>query len=182
MTTQTFAAQRLRSIVERLTRLDADKKAVAADIGEVLNEAKGDGFDAKIIRRVMRLLAQDKMKRAEEQALLKLYLEAVEGPPSEGGGGPPPPDDEPGLPFAPPPAAAPYVPPAVDARDVAVLKGRDAARAGQPVTANPYPPGTPNRMDWDEAWCAETGTDGMDIPAGLKPAEPKPDDKPEPKP
>ena len=72
------AAQgRLRSIVERLERLEEDKKAVMADQKEVFAEAKGDGYDVKTLRKVLRIRAQDKAKRQEEEAILDLYLSAL---------------------------------------------------------------------------------------------------------
>src|SRR6185312_3185013 len=49
-------------------------------------------------------------------------------------------------------------------------QGTEAARQGKPVTANPFPPRSPLRAAWDEAWCHELGSDGMDIPAALRPA------------
>jgi uncharacterized protein (UPF0335 family) len=73
------AQGRLRSIVERIERLEEDKAAVANDIKEVFGEAKGEGYDVKILRRVVRLRKQDKAKRQEEEALLDLYLSAIEG-------------------------------------------------------------------------------------------------------
>jgi len=74
----TSAAQgRLRSIVERLERLEEDKKAVMADQKEVFAEAKGDGYDVKTLRKVLRIRAQDKAKRQEEEAILDLYLSAL---------------------------------------------------------------------------------------------------------
>ena len=74
------AAQgRLKSFLERLERLEADKAAVAEDMKEVFAEAKGEGFDTKIIRKVMRLRKQDKVQRDEEEALLDLYLAAIGG-------------------------------------------------------------------------------------------------------
>ena len=76
----TSAAQgRLKSFMERIERLEADKAAVAEDLKLVYAEAKGEGFDTKIIRKVIRLMKQDKVKRDEEQALLDLYLSAVGG-------------------------------------------------------------------------------------------------------
>lgn len=76
----TSAAQgRLKSFLERLERLEADKAAVAEDMKQVFAEAKGEGFDTKIIRKVIRLRKQDKVKRDEEQALLDLYLSAIGG-------------------------------------------------------------------------------------------------------
>ncbi len=73
------AQTRLKTIIERIERLEEDKAAVAADIKEVFAEAKGDGFDVKILRKVVRLRKQDKAKRMEEEALLDLYLSAIGG-------------------------------------------------------------------------------------------------------
>jgi uncharacterized protein (UPF0335 family) len=70
---------RLQSFMERLERLDEDKSAVSADMKEVFAEAKGEGYDAKIMRKVLRLIKQDKAKRQEEQTLVELYLHSVEG-------------------------------------------------------------------------------------------------------
>ena len=71
------AQGRLRSIVERLERLEEDKKAVMADQKEVFAEAKGEGYDVKTLRKVLRIRAQDKAKRQEEEAILDLYLSAL---------------------------------------------------------------------------------------------------------
>jgi uncharacterized protein (UPF0335 family) len=73
------AQTRLRSIVERIERLEEDKAAVLCDIKEVFAEAKGDGYDVKTLRKVVRLRKQDKAKRLEEEALLDLYLSALGG-------------------------------------------------------------------------------------------------------
>ena len=70
---------RLRLLIERVERLEEDKAAVAADIKEVFLEAKGEGFDVKILRKVVRLRKQDKAKRMEEEAILDLYLSAIGG-------------------------------------------------------------------------------------------------------
>jgi uncharacterized protein (UPF0335 family) len=75
----TDAQTRLKTIIERIERLEEDKAAVANDIKEVFAEAKGDGFDVKILRKVVRLRKQDKAKRQEEEALLDLYLSAIGG-------------------------------------------------------------------------------------------------------
>jgi uncharacterized protein (UPF0335 family) len=76
----TAAAQtRLRTIIERIERLEEDKAAVANDIKEVFAEAKGEGYDVKILRKVVRLRKQDKAKRLEEEAILDLYLSAIGG-------------------------------------------------------------------------------------------------------
>ena len=73
------AQGRLKSFFERIERLEEDKAAIAADLKEVFAEAKGEGFDTKIIRKVVRLRKQDKAKRQEEEALVDLYLSAIGG-------------------------------------------------------------------------------------------------------
>jgi uncharacterized protein (UPF0335 family) len=71
------AQGQLRAIIERIERLEEDKAAVANDLKEVFAEAKGNGFDVKILRKVIRIRKQDRAKRQEEEALLDLYLSAI---------------------------------------------------------------------------------------------------------
>lgn len=72
------AAQgQLKSIIERVERLEQEKSEIAEQIKEVLAEAKGNGFDVKIIRKVIRIRKQDRAKRMEEDAILDLYLAAI---------------------------------------------------------------------------------------------------------
>jgi uncharacterized protein (UPF0335 family) len=73
------AQGRLKTIVERIERLEEDKAAISGDLKEVYLEAKGEGFDVKILRKVVRLRKQDKAKRQEEEALVDLYLSAIGG-------------------------------------------------------------------------------------------------------
>ena len=73
------AQGRLKTIIERIERLEEDKAAIMADLKEVYLEAKGEGFDTKILRKVVRLRKQDKAKRQEEEALVDLYLSAIGG-------------------------------------------------------------------------------------------------------
>ena len=74
----TAAAQgRLKTLIERIERLEEDKAGVMADLKEVFAEAKGEGFDVKTIRKVVRLRKQDRAKRQEEEAILDLYLSAI---------------------------------------------------------------------------------------------------------
>jgi len=75
----TTAQGKLKSIVERIERLEEDKVAVANDLKEVFAEAKGEGFDTKILRKVIRLRKQDTAKRQEEEALIDLYVSAIGG-------------------------------------------------------------------------------------------------------
>lgn len=71
------SAGRLRAIIERLERLEEDKQAVMTDMKEVFAEAKGEGYDVKVLRKVLRTRKIDKAKRQEEDAILDLYLSAL---------------------------------------------------------------------------------------------------------
>jgi uncharacterized protein (UPF0335 family) len=72
------AAQgQLKSIIERIERLEIEKGEIAEQIKEVKAEAKGNGFDVKIINKVIRIRKQDRAKRMEEDAILDLYLSAI---------------------------------------------------------------------------------------------------------
>jgi uncharacterized protein (UPF0335 family) len=72
------AAQgQLKSIIERIERLEQEKAEIAEQIKEVFSEAKGNGFDVKILRKVIRIRKQDAAKRQEEDAVLDLYLSAL---------------------------------------------------------------------------------------------------------
>lgn len=74
----TSAAQgRLRTIIERIERLEEDKAAISQDLAEVFLEAKGEGYDVKVLRKVVRIRKQDKAKRQEEDAITDLYLSAL---------------------------------------------------------------------------------------------------------
>jgi uncharacterized protein (UPF0335 family) len=72
-----IAAQRLRSFIERIERLEEEKAALAADVREVYAEAKGDGFDVKTMRQIVRLRKMESSDRAEQEALLDLYKAAL---------------------------------------------------------------------------------------------------------
>lgn len=74
---QAVAAGQLRAFVERIERLEEEKKAIADDIKEVLAEAKGNGFDTKAMRAIIRLRKMDQAERQEEEAILDLYLSAL---------------------------------------------------------------------------------------------------------
>ncbi len=73
----TVAAERLRSFLERVERLEEEKSTIAGDIKEVFAEAKGEGYDTKTLRKIIRLRKMDRAKRDEEEALLDLYLSAL---------------------------------------------------------------------------------------------------------
>jgi uncharacterized protein (UPF0335 family) len=72
-----FAAGQLKSLVERIERLEEERTALSADIREVFAEAKGQGFDTKIMRQVIRMRRLDKADRQEQEAILDLYLSAL---------------------------------------------------------------------------------------------------------
>ncbi|WP_138064770.1 DUF2312 domain-containing protein [Azospirillum sp. SYSU D00513] len=72
-----IAADRLKSFVERIERLEEEKRGLQEDVKEVYAEAKGTGFDVKIIRQIIRLRKMDKADRQEQEALLDLYKEAL---------------------------------------------------------------------------------------------------------
>ena len=71
------AGERLRSLIERIERLEQEKTALAEDIREVYSEAKGTGFDVKIMRQIVRLRKLDSADRQEQEALLDTYLAAL---------------------------------------------------------------------------------------------------------
>lgn len=71
------AQGQVKSIVERVERLDAEKTEIAEQIKEVFAEAKGNGFDVKALRQVIRLRKIDRAKRMEAEAILDLYLSAL---------------------------------------------------------------------------------------------------------
>jgi len=71
------AQERLKTIIERIERLEEDKKAIMEDIKEVYAEAKGEGYDVKVLRKVVSYRKKDRLKRQEEDAILELYLQAI---------------------------------------------------------------------------------------------------------
>ena len=71
------AGDRLRSFIERIERLEEEKAALAEDIREVYSQAKGTGFDVKIMRQIVRLRKLDSADRQEQEALLNTYRAAL---------------------------------------------------------------------------------------------------------
>ncbi len=74
-----MSAQRLKSFIQRIERLEEEKKTLGADVREVYAEAKSGGFDPKIMRKVVSLRKLDKSERQEQEALMQVYLDAIEG-------------------------------------------------------------------------------------------------------
>jgi uncharacterized protein (UPF0335 family) len=77
MATESVAQDQLRAFVERIERLEEEKKASADDIKEIYAEAKGNGFDTQVLRQVIRIRKQDRSERLEQEAILDLYLAAL---------------------------------------------------------------------------------------------------------
>jgi len=75
--TDTVATDRLRSFVERIERLEEEKLTISNDIKEVYDEAKGERYDVKSIRKVVAIRKMDRAERQEQEALLNLYLTAL---------------------------------------------------------------------------------------------------------
>ena len=74
---QPVAASQLRSYVERIERLEEEKKSISEDVREVYAELKGNGFDPKAVRELVRLRKQDQSERQEAEAVLELYKQAL---------------------------------------------------------------------------------------------------------
>ena len=73
-----FAKEQLKSFIDRIERLEEERTALSADIREVFSEAKGTGFDTKIMRQIIRLRKMDKAEYQEQEALLDNYKQAMD--------------------------------------------------------------------------------------------------------
>lgn len=72
-----FAKDQLKAIVERIERLEEEKKTISDDIRDVYSEAKGNGFDVKALRQIVRMRKQDPNERAEAETILETYMQAL---------------------------------------------------------------------------------------------------------
>jgi uncharacterized protein (UPF0335 family) len=72
-----FAKDQLKSIIERIERLEEEKKTISDDIRDVYAESKGNGFDVKALRAVIRLRKQDPNERQEQETILETYMQAL---------------------------------------------------------------------------------------------------------
>lgn len=184
----------LRGHIEEIERLDEAIRALKENRKAVFSTAKADGFDARAMRQMLRERAMSAEDREEWQALCQVYRAALgmlDGTPlgeaarrrfemrqpkpaegedteaeAEGGDD----GDAPEAPPAGPPAAAG---PTQEDLLAARAQGAVAAKAGRKVTENPFGADDPRRAAWDEGWCAEAGSDGMDIPAAFARKSPK---------
>jgi uncharacterized protein (UPF0335 family) len=72
-----FAKDQLKAIIERIERLEEEKKTISEDIRDVYAEAKGNGFDVKALRTIVRMRKQDANERAEQETILETYMQAL---------------------------------------------------------------------------------------------------------
>jgi uncharacterized protein (UPF0335 family) len=72
-----FAKDQLKAIIERIERLEEEKKTISDDVRDVYAEAKGNGFDVKALRTIVRLRKQDANERAEQETILETYMQAL---------------------------------------------------------------------------------------------------------
>ncbi len=196
------ASLRLRSYVERIERVLGEIDELRQDIKAIKAEAGSEGYDVKTINRLIKLRKLTPEERQEEDALLDLYKAALgmldgtplgraarerlkkdrgeDGGREQSGGAasgddPPADDDESGDEASGDNADDDGFPP--EEMDKARAAGAAAARGGARVLDNPYVADDPRRAAWDEGWCQETGSDGMDLPDAWRPKpKKKPDD------
>ena len=77
MADTSVAQDQLRAFIERIERMEEEKKAISDDIKEIYAEAKGNGFDTKVIRKIISMRKKDYAERQEEEAILELYMQAL---------------------------------------------------------------------------------------------------------
>ncbi|HEY1630817.1 MAG TPA: GapR family DNA-binding domain-containing protein [Rhizomicrobium sp.] len=177
----------LLGVIERVELLEIKKKEIAEQITEEYEQARSRGFNVKVIKGIVRDRKEDEQTLRERQALDQMYRASIgmlhgtplgedarkrlsgedDKPESDG-------DEQArgGAPEKKPDALGPEE--IAKARDA----GAQAARDGKRVFDNPYTANDPRRAAWDEGWCAETGTDGMELPKAWRRKEKKkPDDE-----
>jgi uncharacterized protein (UPF0335 family) len=181
---------RLVNLVQKLEHLEQLKQHAAENLKAGFELAAADGFDITTLKVVLRLRRMTPEQRRERRALEAIYMAGLgmlegdalpesarrrfseaEAPP------PPPPSEEteqaPQESQAPPPAQ-----PQLALKDPAEARqeGTDAALAGKRIYDNPYPAGDPCRAAWDEGWCAQQQSHGMETPAAYQRRGAKPKD------
>lgn len=176
------AADKLQRFVERIERLEEEKAGIASDIKDIYAEAKSDGFDTKAIREIIRLRKMAPHERRAREATLDIYKAALgmlEDTPLGQAAierltkkRRPPEDEDDDRQTDIEDYADAATGPTAEQVDEARRDGGEAARAGQPVTANPYPAGDKRRAAWDEGWCQALGSTGMEIPDSLRRRKP----------
>ena len=76
-TAHSFAKGQLKAIIERIERLEEEKKTISDDIKDVYGEAKGNGFDVKVLRTIIRMRKQDADESQEQETILETYMQAL---------------------------------------------------------------------------------------------------------
>jgi uncharacterized protein (UPF0335 family) len=189
-------SERLLSFIERIERLEKEKRALADDISAIYADAKKEGFEPKYMRAMVRERRMDETAREEERAMLDIYRAALgmldgtplgdaarrrlmqqksDNPPPAPGTAPADGAPSSGTDGAPDPdPSLPLSPPPATPEDLLAAKaqGAAAAKAGKRVTENPHPAGDARRGAWDEGWCAASASDGMDVPAAFRRTKP----------
>lgn len=181
--------------VQELERLESLKADAAKDFADGLADAKSDGFDGVTIRAVLKLRKMTPEQRSERRALEAIYMAALgmlegEGLPDEArrrldgapdASQPRLPDPPPDVPRAPDDTTAEAKPPQPEqapliVKDPAEAKqeGADASAAGKRIYDNPYLAGDPCRAAWDEGWCSQQKSHGMETPAAYQRRTEKP--------
>lgn len=192
-------SERLVYYVQRLEELVERKQAASEALTRGFDDAKIEGFDPQTLRIVLKLRKMTPSQRRERRALESIYLAALgmlDGDPLTDEARrrldppPAPPDGEtsddetagaPEHQAGPPPPPAPTKPeqPPLVLKEPAEARaeGAAAAAAGKRIYDNPYPAGDPCRAAWDEGWCAQRKSHGMDLPEAYQRRTTKPPDK-----
>jgi uncharacterized protein (UPF0335 family) len=74
---KSFAVEQLKSVIERIERLEEEKKGITSDIGDIYAESKSNGLDIKAIKTIIRMRKQDPNERAEAETVLEIYMHAL---------------------------------------------------------------------------------------------------------
>jgi uncharacterized protein (UPF0335 family) len=179
------AVDQLRSLVDRWVNLENQKAAIAEDIGDLRGEAKSFGYDTKAMAKLVkerRESHEQKRARQETEDIADLYrgaLGMLDGTPlgedarRRWADSHSPTADEPENTDE-TSATEETEGPSIGPDDIQQAReaGRNAARDGISILQNPFVAGDPRRAGWDEGWCLESGSDGMDIPKAWQRSKP----------
>jgi uncharacterized protein (UPF0335 family) len=192
--------EKLKSLVDRIVRLEEERKSIADDIKDVYGEAKNDGFDPKAMKEIVKdamRTPEQRAARREVEALADIYrasLGMLDGTPmgdaarrryerelrdaqdearrgDEAGSHSEPAAHEDASEDDPKATPAPT-------EDEAREQGQSDHAGGKRIVDNPFPAGSRLRAAWDEGWCAADGSDGMDLPKAWRRGDAKSDDRP----
>lgn len=177
--------ERLVHFVQELERLVAVRALASESLREGFAAAKADGFDTPTLKVVLKLRKMTPGQRRERRALESIYMAALgmlDGDPLteearrrlDPDTAPPPslPDVDASSPATPHMEQPPLI---VKDPDEARAEGSAAAEVGQRIYDNPYPAGDPCRAAWDEGWCAQRKSHGMEMPEAYQRRQTKPE-------